>query len=129
MQYLYDHQGKRYQDWISGISTVSVGHSHPEVTKAIIDQSKKLVLVSQLNLTDVQAQYAKMLCDKLGDGFDAVYLTNSGGEANDFAVHLAKMYTKTHKFLSVRNGYHGLIGNSSSTTNMPTWSANALRGR
>lgn len=39
MQYLYDHTGKRYQDWISGISTVSVGHSHPRVVQAIIEQS------------------------------------------------------------------------------------------
>ena len=78
MQYLFDHQGKRYQDWISGISTVSIGHSHPKLVKAMIDQSQKVVQVSQINLTAMQAEYAKMLCDKLGDGFDSVYFTNSG---------------------------------------------------
>lgn len=62
MQYLYDHTGKRYQDWFSGISTVSIGHSHPKVVEAIKDQSAKLVHVSQVNLTDVQSQYAKRLC-------------------------------------------------------------------
>lgn len=54
MQYLYDHTGKVYQDWISGICTVSVGHSHPRVTEAMIDQSKTLVHVSQINLSTVQ---------------------------------------------------------------------------
>ncbi len=129
MQYLYDHQGKRYQDWISGISTVSIGHSHPKVVKAMIDQSEKLVQVSQIKLTTMQGDYARMLCDKLGDGFDSVYFTNSGSEANDFAIKMARLYTKKHKFLSVRNGYHGIVGNASSITNMPNWHNNATRGK
>lgn len=63
MQYLFDHKGNRYQDWISGISTVSIGHSHPALVKAITDQSKKLVHISQINFSNVQAEYAKMLCE------------------------------------------------------------------
>ena len=55
MQYLFDHKGNRYQDWISGISTVSIGHSHPALVEAITDQSKKLVHTSQINLSNVQA--------------------------------------------------------------------------
>lgn len=78
MQYLYDHKGNRYQDWISGISTVSIGHSHPALVAAITDQAQKLVHVSQVNLSNVQAQYAQMLCEKLGGDFDTVYLCNSG---------------------------------------------------
>ena len=70
-----------------------------------------------------------MLCEKLGDGFDTVYLCNSGGEANDFAIHLARLYTKRHKFLSVRNGYHGLVGSAAACTNMPNWSSNIIRGK
>lgn len=61
-QYLFDYKGQRYQDWISGISTVSVGHSHPDLVKAITEQHSKLVHVSQAMLSNVQAQYAKMLC-------------------------------------------------------------------
>lgn len=78
-QYLFDYKGTRYQDWISGISTVSVGHSHPVLVNAITDQYEKLGHVSQAMLSDVQSQYAKMLCERLGPGFDAVYLCNSGG--------------------------------------------------
>lgn len=129
MQYLFDHKGNRYQDWISGISTVSIGHSHPALVSAITDQSKKLVHTSQINLSNVQAEYCKMLCDTLGDGFDTVYLCNSGGEANDFAINLARNYTRNMNFLSLRNAYHGLVGAAASVTNMPTWSNGiALRG-
>ena len=70
-----------------------------------------------------------MLCEKLGDGFDTVYLCNSGGEANDFAIHMARLYTKKHTLLSVRNGYHGLVGSAAATTNMPNWSSNIIRGK
>ena len=70
-----------------------------------------------------------MLCEKLGDGFDTVYLCNSGSEANDFAIQLSRIYTKVHSFLSLRNGYHGLVGGASAVTNMPGWSGNVLRGR
>lgn len=66
MQYLFDHKGNRYQDWISGISTVSIGHSHPALVSATSDQANKLVHVSQLNMTNVQSEYAKMLSEKLG---------------------------------------------------------------
>jgi len=62
MQYLYDHKGNRYQDWISGISTVSVGHSHPRVISAIQEQFSQLMHISQIMLSNVQAQYAKQLC-------------------------------------------------------------------
>lgn len=128
MQYLFDHKGNRYQDWISGISTVSIGHSHPALVAAVTEQARTLGHISQINVSNVQAVYAKMLCDKLGGDFDTVYLCNSGGEANDFAIHLAKIYTRKFNFLSLRNGYHGLIGNAASVTNMPGWTGNTLRG-
>lgn len=62
MQYLFDHRGNRYQDWISGISTVSLGHSHPALIAAIQKQHAKLVHTSSIMVNDVQAKYAKMLC-------------------------------------------------------------------
>lgn len=77
----------------------------------------------------MQADYARILCGKLGDGFDSVYFTNSGSEANDFAIHMARLYTKKHKFVSVRNGYHGIVGNASSVTNIQNWNNNAVRGK
>ena len=64
----------------------------------------------------------------MGGDFDTVYLCNSGSEANDFAINLAKIYTRKFNILSLRNGYHGLVGSAGSVTNMPGWSGNTLRG-
>lgn len=64
----------------------------------------------------------------MGEGFDSVYLCNSGGEANDFAIQLARLYTKNYKFLSLRNGYHGLVGNAAAVTNVGTWNSSGVRG-
>lgn len=65
-QYLFDHKGERYLDLISGISTVVLGHSHPEVTRVIRDQADKLVHTSPIYLSEHQAEYSKMLCKELG---------------------------------------------------------------
>jgi alanine-glyoxylate transaminase / (R)-3-amino-2-methylpropionate-pyruvate transaminase len=127
MQYLYDHQGNRYIDLISGISTVSCGHSHPAITKVIAEQSAKLTHTSPIYYSEWQGEYSRMLCEQLGEGFDSVYLCNSGGEANDFAIYLARLFTGQYKFYSLKNAYHGLVGSSSNTTSVGTWNT-AFRG-
>ena len=63
----------------------------------------------------------------MGDGFDSVYLCNSGGEANDFAVYVSRLFTKQYKFFSLKNAYHGSVGNSANLTNTGTWNA-SFRG-
>jgi alanine-glyoxylate transaminase/(R)-3-amino-2-methylpropionate-pyruvate transaminase len=126
-QYLYDHEGKRYIDLISGISTVALGHSHPAITKVVNEQVSKVTHTSPIYLSEWQAEYSKRLCQELGGDYDSVYLCNSGGEANDFAVYLARLFTNEYKFLSLRNGYHGLVGNAGSITNVGTWNS-PMRG-
>jgi len=79
MQYLYDHKGNRYIDLIGGIATISVGHSNPYITKVASEQIGKLQHISQIYLHEWQGEYSKRLCQELGDGFDSVYLCNSGG--------------------------------------------------
>jgi 4-aminobutyrate aminotransferase-like enzyme len=79
-------------------------------------------------MNQYQAEYSKLLCKSLGEGYDSVILTNSGGEANDFAMTLAKLYTGSNKFLSLRNAYHGLVGGASGLTNIGSWNQNMLRG-
>jgi len=78
-QYVYDHKGNRYLDLIAGISTVSCGHSHPAITKAVSDQVVKVMHTSPIYLSEWQAEYSKQLCQQLGPEFDSVYLCNSGG--------------------------------------------------
>ena len=114
-QYLWDHEGRRYLDLISGISTVSVGHCHPRITKVIREQAEKLVHTTSIYMNSYQGDYSKMLCESLGEGFDTVFLTNSGSEANDFAVMLSKLYTGGSKIITLKNSYHGLQGSCKPT--------------
>lgn len=127
MQYLYDHTGKRYVDLISGISTVSCGHAHPSINKVAIEQFNTVAHTSPIYFSEVQGEYSKKLCEALGNGFDSVYLCNSGGQANDFAIYLARLYTNQYKFFSLKNAYHGLVGNSANVTGVTTWNGN-MRG-
>jgi alanine-glyoxylate transaminase/(R)-3-amino-2-methylpropionate-pyruvate transaminase len=75
-----------------------------------------------------QGEYSKMLCEKLGPGFDNVFLVNSGSEANDFAILISRLYTNATKIVSLRNGYHGLVGNTMGITNVGTWNQPTIRG-
>jgi acetylornithine/succinyldiaminopimelate/putrescine aminotransferase len=63
LQYLYDHEGKRYIDLISGISTVSLGHAHPAITKVVTEQVAKLSHTSPIYASEWQGEYSKKLCE------------------------------------------------------------------
>jgi 4-aminobutyrate aminotransferase-like enzyme len=69
-----------------------------------------------------------MLAERLGPDYDQVFLVNSGAEANDFAILLSRLYTGISKVLSLRYGYHGLVGNAQAVTNVGTWNHPVVRG-
>lgn len=126
LQYLYDHEGKRYIDLIGGISTISVGHSHPAITKVASEQIGKLQHISQIYFNEWQGEYAKKLSQELGGDY-SIYLCNSGGEANDFAVFVSRLFTGQYKIFTLKNAYHGSVGNSANLTNVGTWNS-GMRG-
>ncbi len=116
--YMYDQSGKSYLDLISGIGVSSVGHRHPEVLKSIHDQLDKHMhlLVYGEFVQGSQVQLAKALTDTLcvtsqipsPFGFiDNVYFTNSGAEAVEGAMKLAKRFTGRAELISCFNAYHG----------------------
>ena len=88
--YLYDTDGRRYLDALSGIAVNGLGHAHPAVTKAIRDQADKLVHTSNLYRIEVQEQLAETLCAVAG--MDNCFFGNSGAEANEAAIKLARLY-------------------------------------
>lgn len=88
--WLYDVDGNRYLDTFGGIAVSGLGHSHPAVTRAIQEQSRKLIHCSNLFHTAVQQTLAQKLCDV--SGMDGVFLANSGAEANEAAIKLARLY-------------------------------------
>lgn len=107
--YLYDTAGKRYMDLIAGIGPSVLGHRHPSVLQAIDNQLNKYLhtLVYGEFVLSPQVQLATLLSQNLPDHLNSVYFTNSGTEATEGAMKLAKRYTGKSRFVAARNAYHG----------------------
>ncbi len=107
--YMYDVTGKKYLDLISGISVSNLGHSHPAVVNAVKEQVEKYMhlMVYGEFVESPQVKYAKRLTDILPETLNNVYFTNSGTEATEGAMKLAKRITGRTKFVSFKNAYHG----------------------
>ncbi len=121
MQYLYDETGRRYLDFFAGIVTVSVGHCHPRVTRAMEDQLETLQHTTTIYLHPNFPQLAKKLASKMPKGLDVTYFTNAGSEANDLAITMARLYTGNFDVIALRNGYHGGSPSSMGLTALSTW--------
>lgn len=106
---IYDTAGKAYLDMISGFSVCNIGHSHPDVIKAIQTQIEKYmhVIVYGEFIQSPQVQYAKALTQLLPLNLQSVYFTNSGAEAAEGAMKLAKRVTQRTKMISFKGAYHG----------------------
>ncbi|AZZ93706.1 acetylornithine/succinylornithine family transaminase [Hahella sp. KA22] len=90
--WLYDTQGNRYFDSVTGIAVCGLGHAHPAVSEAVCNQSKKLLHCSNLYQVPLQQQLGDLLCQVAG--MDSVFFCNSGAEANEAAIKLARLYGK-----------------------------------
>ena len=107
--YIKDVNGKNFIDMIAGFSVCNIGHSHPDVIKAIQEQVEKYmhVIVYGEFIQAPQVQYAKALTNLLPENLQSVYFTSSGAEATEGAMKLAKRVTKKTKIISFKGGYHG----------------------
>ena len=106
---MWDAAGKEYMDLIAGISVCNVGHRHPNVVKAIKEQADAylhLLVYGEL-VQSPQVQYAQLLTKHLPPSLDSVYFTNSGTEATEGAMKLAKRVTGRPNILAFQNSYHG----------------------
>lgn len=107
--YMYDPDGKSYLDLISGISVSSIGHRHPRVVEAIkhqVDQYMHLMVYGEYIQTP-QVVLAAKLAELLGEGLESTYFVNSGSEANEGAMKLAKRATGRAEIISMDKAYHG----------------------
>ena len=107
--YLFDVNGKKYLDLISGISVSSLGHGNAHVKKAIteqLDQYMHLMVYGEF-IQSPQVKLAKKLTDLLPPQLNCVYLVNSGAEATDGAMKLAKRYSGRTEMIACKNAYHG----------------------
>ena len=121
MQYLFDEQGRRYLDLFAGIVTVSCGHCHPKVTAAMIRQLGRIQHTTTIYLNPLIGEYARRLAAKLPGDLDVVYFVNSGSEANDLALTMARLFTGNYDMLALRNAYHGASPTAMGLTSHHTW--------
>jgi len=107
--YMTDVDGKKYLDLISGISVSNLGHRHPNVINAVKEQLEKYtyLMVYGEFVQSPQVKLATLLADNLPNTLNSCYLVNSGSEANEGAMKLAKRYTGRQQIISFKNAYHG----------------------
>jgi len=107
--WLKDVKGKKYMDLISGIAVSNLGHGNPEVIRAIKKQADKHthIMVYGEYIQSKQVQFAKLICSLLPKNLNSVYFVNSGSEAVEGALKLAKKYTGRKEIISFKNAYHG----------------------
>jgi len=127
-QYVYDETGRRYLDAFAGIVTVSVGHCHPHVVAAAHRQNDTLQHTSTIYLHPNLALYAEALAAKMPGDLKVCYFVNSGSEANDLALLMARAYTGNFDILALRNAYHGGSQATMGLTSHHTWKFNIPHG-
>ena len=119
--YFYTPEGKRYYDLIAGVSVSNVGHANPEVVKAVQEQAAKYmhVMVYGELVETPQVRYAKLLAEHLPADIDSIYFLNSGAEAVEGALKLAKRFTGRTELGSMRRAYHGSTHGAMSMMGQP----------
>jgi predicted acetylornithine/succinylornithine family transaminase len=121
---LWDSEGNEYLDFLGGLAVVSLGHAHPAVADAIAEQARTLLHVSNLYYNDVQPRVAAHLDHLLGGG-GRVFFCNSGAEANECAIKLARRYGQAHggrdrfHVLSAYASFHGRTLTTLAATGQP----------
>jgi len=120
-QYLWDSEGRRYLDFFGGILTVSVGHSNPKVTNKIKQQIDRLQHSSTVYPTEQIVALAEKLAQITPGKLQKSFFTNSGTEANEAAVLVARMATGSFDVVALRHGYSGHSHLTKSLTAMAPW--------
>jgi len=114
---VWDAEGKEYIDCVAGIAVCSTGHCHPAVVKAICDQAHTLIHCSNLFYVPHQGDLAKKLVEITG--MDKVFFSNSGAEATDGALKLARVRTGKKNYVAFTHGFHGRTVGSLAVTHKP----------
>ncbi len=123
-QYVFDETGRRYLDGLGGIVTISVGHCHPHVVEAARLQNETLQHSTTIYLHPNIAEYAEKLASKMPGDLKVCYFVNSGSEANDLALLMARAYTGNFDVIALRNCYHGGNMSAMGLTSHSTWKFN-----
>lgn len=120
-QYLYDSTGKKYLDFYAGVSVINAGHCHPEITERICQQVKTLQHVCNIYLTQPMLELAEKLAEITPGRIKKSFFCNSGTEANEGAVLLAKIATGRSELLALQDGLYGRTYLTMSLTGLRFW--------
>jgi 4-aminobutyrate aminotransferase-like enzyme len=121
MQYLWDLEGKQYLDFFGGILTISVGHSNPKVTARVKEQIDRIQHTSTLHTTEAMVDLAEKVAQIAPGRLRKSFFTNSGTEANETALQLARAATGSHEVIALRHSYSGTSAVAKSLTGQTQW--------
>lgn len=121
MQYLYDHEGRKYCDFFAGVSVVASGHCNPEIAAASVEQLETLQHTCTIYLTQPNVDLAERLSKVLPGDLTRTFFVNSGSEANEGALTLARLHTGRKEFIALEHGLHGRTYLTMSVTGLAMW--------
>jgi taurine---2-oxoglutarate transaminase len=115
----WDESGKRFLDFSSQLVNANIGHQHPKVVEAIIEQARKLTTIAPFHANEARSEAARLIASHAPGDLDKVFFTNGGAEATENAIRMARLVTGRHKILSTYRSYHGATGGSITLTGEP----------
>lgn len=121
MQYLFDHTGKKYLDCFAGVSVINCGHCNPEITNRLCEQIKTLQHVCNIYLTENFVRLAERLAAVTPGNLQKSFFCSTGTEANEGALLLASIYTKSSEYIALRGGLHGRTKLAMNLTGIGMW--------
>ncbi len=121
MQYLYDENDNKYLDMLGGFSVIAFGHANPEITSEITKQINKVIHSTQIFLNEPIVDLAELLHENLDSSLNKSFFLNSGSEANEMAISLAKKHTGKTDILYMEKSLHGRTKLTLEVTNMKMW--------
>lgn len=121
MQYLFDHTGKKYLDCFAGVSVINCGHCNPEITNRLCEQIKTLQHVCNIYLTENFVRLAERLAAVTPGSLQKSFFCSTGTEANEGALLLASIYTKSSEYIALRGGLHGRTKLAMNITGIGMW--------
>src|SRR6266513_1739818 len=118
-RYFWDHEGNRYLDFASQLVNVNLGHQHPKVVAAIVEQAQKLTTIGPPMAHEARSELARLIAEVTPGDLTMSFFTNGGAEANENAIKLARWYTGRHKIVARYRSYHGATAGAISATGDP----------
>jgi taurine--2-oxoglutarate transaminase len=116
---LWDHEGNRWLDFSSGLVNLNLGHQHPRIIEAIVEQAQRLCTVAPTFANQTRNQAAELITAHAPEGIERVFFTNGGAEATENAIRMARLHTGRHKVLAAYRSYHGSTHGAIALTGEP----------